>query len=216
MVDAALNVGGRADRGALRLRRPARTGRQPRTDRRSPEPLPHRRRRRRGCARRLGRDRGGDRRRSGWRFARRARTARVGDGTCADAPRPGGAAQHDAIDGHLSSWCDGADRRRDRRLPVGRRRSGRQGDAAARAGGAAAAAGPRVLRGGRSADHRNRPARHAADPVLTRPRPVPPPRRRRSSASTTTRCCGPSASPTTRSASSRRTGVIGRVPDSAR
>ena len=196
MVDAALNVAAEqvvehSAYGALLERR-----REPRADRRPAEPVPHGRRRRRRAARRLGRDRRRDRR-SVAGPPRRARSPRVGDGPGADdrgrtatAPR-----RHRPPPVELVRRPE---RRRDRRLPLGRGRPGREGDAAARAADLAPAAVPRLLRGGRPSRHGNRPAQHPAVPVLTRPRPVPPSPGARCWASTPTRCCETSGSPTTR------------------
>ena len=212
MVDAALNVAAEQIVEHSAYGAAARAGRQPWTDRRPAEPLPLRRHRRRGRARRLGRDRGGDRRRSGSRSGMRS-GARRGRWTRADdrGRAAGAARRHRPPPVELVRR---AERRRDRRLPVGGRRPGRQGDAAARAGDAPAAASPRVLRGGRPARHRNRPAQHPADPVLPRPRSVPPSARPAARRAQRRGAASASACPTTRSAELEAAGVIGRAPDS--
>ena len=168
-----------------------------------------------GRARRLGRDRGGDRR----AVARPSATRSVDPAWAMDPALTTAAGRRAAARRHRRPPVElvrRAERRRDRRLPLGGGRPGRQGDAAPRAGDAAAAAGPRLLRGRSTAPVTgHRPAQHAADPVLPRAPTGSTAARRRCWASTTTRCCAASASPTTRWPSSRTHGVIGRVPDTA-
>ena len=165
-----------------------------------------------GRARRVG----GDRRRrpttSGWPSATRSASPTWAmDPALATAA--GRRAQHDAIDAHLASVVRRAERRRDRRLPVGGRRAGGQGDAAPRAADAAPAAVPRLLRGRRPPGHRHRPAQHAADAVLPRARALPPPPRTAARRAHRRGAARRSASPTTSWPTLEADGVIGRVPD---
>ena len=128
---------------------------------------------------------------------RRARPPGVGDGPRADDRRRTAAAarRHRRPPVELVRR---AERRRDRRLPLGRGRPGRQGDAAPRAGDACPSCRPAASSRRSTAPSPGRPGTARCrsgspeDPTgSTAARP-------RCSASTTTRCCAASASPTTR------------------
>ena len=113
-----------AGRRALGLRRAPRARREPRADRRAAEPLPHRRHRRRGRARRLGGDRGGRRR----AVARASATRSVGPAWAMDPALSTAAGTAAAARHHRPPPVElvrRAERRRDRRLPLGRGRPGR-------------------------------------------------------------------------------------------